>query len=266
MNPVIFRLASRRIMLIGLLLACATAYGQQAEFIWSEEYGDGSRIILSTYRNGAWSAGEDVVRDQSWNILPTLGTNSKNHKLAVWSTVAQSERSVLKYSLKTGSGWQAPQILTDRLLTNLAPVFVFDHQDVGWVFWSANNGDDDDIYVSRFIAGQWTEPQSVNDDNDVPDILPEAGMDEAGNIWVSWQTLADYTYIEVSKTFDQASHEKMPSSNSISAQQIQQLKSRSQLQHQRQPPESFKSMGRASIHFAKDRRLPVRAVESKLYP
>lgn len=257
---------TRSIVACLLLSICNSVYGQQAEFIWSEEDQIGSRILLSTYQNGVWSAGESIVEDQSWNILPTLGTNSKNNKLAVWSTIGQGERSILKYSMNTGGGWQDPQVLTDKLLTNLAPVIVFDDEDVGWVLWSANDGDDDDIYMSRFISGRWTEPQRVNEDNDVPDILPEAGMDNAGNIWVSWQTLADDTYVEVSKTFAKTSHLKMHSSNSMSEQQIEQIRLRSNLQHQLQPPAFYKSMGRASFHFPNDRYLPARAVESSLLP
>jgi len=239
------------------------AWGQQAEFVWSEENETGSRIILSVYQNGVWQPGENIVEDENWNLLPTLGADSKNHKLAVWSMV-EDERSILKYSIERDGQWQAAQVLTDQMTTNLAPVVVFDNKDICWVFWSANNGDDDDIYMSTLTTGKWSPPVRVNDDNDGPDILPEAGLDDAGNVWVSWQTLTGDGYVSVSKSFSASDKKTNRISNSMNIQQIEQLKSRSKSDQSMQPPAFFKSLGRASFYFPGDRKRPTRSVNGNL--
>lgn len=250
-------------MCLCLLLMYTFAYGQEAEFIWSEDDQSTSRILMSTYKNGTWLPSEKIIEDQNWNLLPTLGINSKNHKLAVWSMV-DDNRSMLKYAINLGDGWQSAQVLSDQMLTNLAPVIVFDTTDVCWVFWSANNGTDDDIYMSRYKLGKWTDPILIHEDNDVPDILPEAGLDDAGNIWVSWQVLTDSGYVETGKSFETTTDSRIQTAGSIGIQQIQQLKSRSSPDHQISPPPFFKSLGRASFLFPNDKKRPTSTVQGTL--
>lgn len=259
----IFRQNKTTPVIFCLLLVCTIAYGQEAEFIWSEEDQYGTQILMSTYRDGVWQPGEKIIDDTNLNILPTMGMNSKKQKLAVWSAVSETG-SILKYSVKSGDSWQASQILTNQMSTNLAPVVVFDNNDICWVFWSANNNNDDDIYMSRLTTGTWSLPVRVNDDNDDPDILPEAGMDDSGNVWVSWQTLTGDGYVNVSKSFSANDKKIMRISNSISIQQIEQLKSKSNSDHSMQPPAFFKSLSRASFYFPGDNKRPSRTVKGNL--
>ena len=244
-----------------LIFLVTPAVAQTAEFVWSEDSLNGSKILLSEYENGQWQPAENVVEDSNWNILPTLGSSSKNQKLAVW-TMLEGDKSSLKYSIKKAGKWTAPRLLTDVLQTNLAPVVVFDNRDVCWVFWSANNGDDDDdIYMSRFSKGNWSAPEQVNAPNDVPDILPEAGLDEAGNVWVSWQSLSDEGYVDVTRSFEQSSQRGLSPAQAMNMSKIKQLKSRSNSTHGMQPPESFNSLGRASFHFPGDKQRPSKTVQ-----
>ena len=264
MNKVnLFIKTTSKLCAVLALSLSAQVYAQQAQFVWSEDGANGSRLLISEYNNGNWKPGEVIVEDSHWNLLPALGADSKNDKMVVYSTI-ESNGSVLKYAMKRGQNWESPQVLSNTMKTNLAPVVVFDDSDVSWVFWAANNGDDDDIYVSRFINGAWSEPQMVNEDNNVPDILPEAGQDEAGNIWVSWQSLTDNGYETRTKSFAKRSSLKMSAAQGMSLQQIQQSKSRSDLTHQMAPPKEFKSRGRASFYFPDDKQRPSKAVKGNL--
>lgn len=251
------------IVLCQSLLLSTIASAQQAGFIWSEEHDRGSRIILSMFQDGAWQPGRSIVDDDNWNMLPTLGADSNNRNLAVWSVV-EDQRSVLKFSTESDGQWQPAQVLTTQMSTNLAPVFVFDNSDTGWLFWSANSDDDDDIYMSQYTSGTWSSPVRVHEENNRPDILPEAGMDDSGNVWVSWQTLTDEGYIVRTRSFSAGSRKMMDVRNSISKQQLEQLKSRSAIQHTVSPPPYFKSLGRASFYFPDDRIRPTRTVKGNL--
>ena len=243
--------------------ACTVVYGQDAEFIWAEDGQNSSRIVLSTFKDGAWQPGEKIIEDENWNLLPTLGADSGENKIAVWSTV-EADRSLLKYTIKRQGQWLPAKILTDTLKTNLAPIVVFDSNDVCWVFWSANDDDDDDIFMSKFEAGVWLTPERVNSDNDVPDILPDAGMDNNNNIWVSWKTLTDDGYVTTSKSYSKFNSQKMARSQALSVQQIEQIKSRSILDHPIQPPPFFKSLSRASFYYPDDKKHPTRVIQGNL--
>ena len=94
--------------------------------------------------------------------------------------------------------------------------------------------------------------------------LPEAGMDDSGNVWVSWQTLTGDGYVNVSKSFSANDKKIMRISNSISIQQIEQLKSKSNSDHSMQPPAFFKSLSRASFYFPGDNKRPSRTVKGNL--
>ena len=246
-----------------LLIFSPHIWAQDAQFIWAEDDSNGSRILLSQHKNGVWQPAEKIVDDNKLNILPTIGSDQKGHKLAVWSMVDGSN-SVLKYSIKHGTRWSTPRVLADEMSTNLAPTVVFDSNDVCWVFWSANNNDDDDIYVSKFAAGVWSQAKMVNADNDVPDILPEAGLDDNGNIWVSWQQLQENEYVEVTKSYERLSRKVMSSRNAVSMKQIKQMKLHSEARNPLKPPSFFKGRSRATMHFPNDHSRPLRSVIGNL--
>lgn len=254
-----------KFLLITSLLTLFSVPGlaQQAEFIWTEEDENGGRILLSEYKNGGWQPGEVVVDDGEFNILPALGADNKGRRIAVWSTI-ERDKSLLKFTWQVNGRWQKPKVLSDQMTTSLAPALVVDNNDTPWVFWAGNNGDDDDdIYMSRYSSGQWTGPERVNDDNAVPDILPEAGLDEGGNVWVSWQELTQAGYVELSMAYEVATKRQMAASKAMSTQQVRQLKALSDLENPMQPPAFFNSRGRASLYFPNDRKRPSRAVQGK---
>jgi len=236
------------IFIFTLLLTTSSALANEAEFIWAEDHPDGSRIYTSEYREGEWQEKTLIADGENLNFLPALGSDSKANRLAVWVTVDANGDSVLKFSFKREGDWQYPRILSNLFKTNLAPVIIFDSQDRAWVFWSANDGNDDDIYMSHQANNHWTQPVEINSDNDVPDILPKAGLDESDNIWVSWQQLQDdMTYREVSK--------KLVDGQWIGSQKHQ-IKSH---EDKREfdlltPPPFFQGGSRATFHFPNNKR------------
>ncbi len=246
-----------------LLFFNSHIWAQEAEFIWAEDDNKGSRILLSQHENGSWQPAEKIVDDNKLNILPTIGSDSKGQRLAVWSVV-DGASSLLKYSIKHGNQWSEPQILSNSMSTNLAPVVVFDSNDIGWVFWSANNGADDDIYVSKLAGGIWSSAEIVNEENDTPDILPEAGLDDNGNIWVSWQQLQENEYIEVTKSYQRYSRRQMLPQNAVTMQQIKQMRQRSNSTNSFEPPNFFKGRSRATMYFPNDRNRSSKPVKGNL--
>ena len=245
-----------------ILFKSSFVFAQDAEFIWAEDGINGSQIYMSQHKNGAWQPAEKIVDDNNLNILPAIGSDAKGQHIAVWSMV-DGAKSILEYSIKRGNSWTKPAVLADQMTTNLAPIEVFDSNDVCWVFWSANDGGDDDIYVSKFIKGSWSAPERVNEDNDTPDILPEAGLDDNGNIWVSWQQLQEDGYVEVSSSFETNNRRKMASLRATKMQTIKQLKLRSEFENPIKPPSNFSSRSRATMYFPNDKKRPSKAVKGK---
>ncbi len=191
--------------LLMLVMAASPLLAADAEFIWAENDFLGSTLYMSTYQDGAWGEKEPIFSDENLNILPALGSDSEGEHLAVWVTLDPHGRSVLKYSRQEGNSWTEPEILWDGFKENLAPVVLIDTADTPWVFWSANDGDDDDIYMSCYTGDSWSAPRQVNEENDVPDILPQTGLNQSGEIVVRWQQLGDDgLYRQMTATFGAA--------------------------------------------------------------
>jgi len=188
------------IFIINCVLLCLTSSSYGAELIWSETSDEGSTIYRSKYRNASLVKRITVMHDGNLNILPAISTSKNGSTIIVWSRLT-SKGSVLDYILTPAEGRETRGTFKTDMATNLAPVIIHDNNNIPWLFWSANNGRDDNIFFSRFISKKWQEPIQINTKNSVPDILPEAGVTKDGTVWVSWQQLSNNSYIELTKTF-----------------------------------------------------------------
>ncbi len=190
------------IMVLQVLVATvSTSLAADAEYIWAENDFSGSTLYMSSYRNGSWGKKELIFADGNLNILPALGSDSGGNHLAVWVTLLANDRSVLKYSWREDNGWTEPAILRDSFKENLAPVVLFDAVDMPWIIWSANDGNDDDIYAVSYANEIWSLPLRLNTDNEVPDILPQVRLGLSDDIIISWQQLGkDDLYRQMTAT------------------------------------------------------------------
>jgi hypothetical protein len=230
-----------------LLTVSSPVFAVDAEFIWAETDTVGSTLYISQYQDGVWGEKEAIVSNENFNVLPALGSDAFGDHLAVWVVMQNDGRSSLEYSFKRQESWSNPQILSHAFTENLAPVILFDTFNIPWVFWSANNGDNDDIYMTSFSGGTWNQIKKVNDDNSVPDILPKAWLDESGDIVVSWEQLQpDMTYLEVSrKIIDSLSGHTSKFSGIYRKNKTKGVSGQAELIS----PPPFKINSRATLHF-----------------
>ncbi|MDY7093917.1 MAG: hypothetical protein SX243_13175 [Acidobacteriota bacterium] len=87
-------------------------------------------------------------------------------------------------------GWSAPETVAESAEGTqiaLAGAAIADGSSA--VVWSAFDGTDDEILVSRWEGQSWSAPQRVADDNEVPDIVPAVAWVGSGAdrvLTVSW--------------------------------------------------------------------------------
>ena len=243
----------------------ARAEVSMAEFCWSEEFEGGSRIVHSTYRAGAWGGKRTVHSDGDLNILPSIAAAPNGDLVVVW-TAFDRNRFSLKYSLGYGTGpelnWSAARVLTDKLSTNLAPLVIHDRSSTFWVFWTANDGDDDDVYQSRLGAGGWSPPVRVHAQNKTPDILPLAGLSESGAMWLRWDRLQGNLIGRESTVFVISPDDAV--TPNFGEEQIEELRQRQLAVLRLDPPPAFRSRSRASMYLAEDPLLPARLFDGNL--
>ena len=236
-------------VLILLLAVNSVVIG--AELIWSEVKNNGSAIYSSVYKEGAWGEKKKLVSDNNLNILPTLSESNSGKKMIVWSRILQ-EGSNLNYTVIDTQGNQKRGSLETPFATNLAPVVIHDSNNTPWLFWSANDGGDDDIYMSRFVSERWTKSIRVNEENDVPDILPEVGMDKNGCVWVSWMQMNNDKYVELAKSFGKSMSSSGCGHQSTVVQQRGQIRKTSKELGPIEIPDHIKPTGRATFFYKDD--------------
>lgn len=223
----------------------------EAELVWSEEQKQGISIQYAAYINGKWQTPQTLINDGEVNILPTLTSDTSQNKLMVWVVLEQDNVSTLYYKFKTAGNWGKIRRFPFNFKTNLAPVVVCDKENVFWLFWAANNGNHDDIYSSCWKDGHWNSPVKMNKDNSVPDILPDAWLDQVGRVWVSWQQMdSEGNYHQMRRG---VKNSKRTGDVEMTATQRGQRRERAEsFDHSMRLPDNFKTKGRSVIHFPKD--------------
>ncbi len=247
-----------------LLVVTFSSYAaSQAAFVWAEDDSKGSRIFLSHHVDGQWQAKQTIIDNQQLNILPAVGIDKNNNQLVVWSTVTRKGSSLYYRQLSNGK-WNEPGILTNKLSTNLAPVIVYDLDTRPWVFWAGNDGADDDIYFSQLTQTGWSEPYRVNTGNKIPDILPEAGLDDFGNVWVTWKRLNGNQYDDEFEVFDLVKHKPGAASNLFDVETIRRYQARVELEYPLEPPVIFNARSRATMYFPDEQNSPTKLFDGNL--
>lgn len=182
-----------KVLLALVLLSSQVVLAQEAQYIWSEENTQSTQIKVSDYINQKWAEPQTITDDKLLNLLPTIAVDSQGNQLAVWTTAQEDTSTVLRFSKKTTSEseWADAQIINSAFQTNLAPSLTFDQNDIAWLAWSANNGDNDEIYAATFNGDSWTQATLVHDANDDADAIPQISMTSSNKPQVQWLRLVN---------------------------------------------------------------------------
>jgi hypothetical protein len=82
--------------------------------------------------------------------------------------------------------WSEAVAVTEKGGDLYKPAVAVDGAGRVWVFWSANNGANFDLYARSFEAGKGGKTLKLTSDRG-PDIAPVAATDAKGRVWVAWQ-------------------------------------------------------------------------------
>src|SRR5262245_28043780 len=82
--------------------------------------------------------------------------------------------------------WSEAVAVTEKGGDLYKPAVAVDDSGRVWVFWSANQGGNFDLYARSFEAGKGGRTVKLTSDRG-PDIAPVAATDAKGRVWVAWQ-------------------------------------------------------------------------------
>ena len=185
MNAIVSR--SLAVSLIAVVLS-TPLLAAQAELLWANNR-TGHEIMITRYVDQQWSEVESIYQSDNPITSVAMTTDLDGSKIVIFSEVFKTRTVLMKMQMHPQAKiWSKAKLFVDFAKENLAASLVTDAANTVWVFWSANNGDLDDIYFSRRTSLGWSPPQRVNEKNDVPDIKPQASINTKGDVEVNWQT------------------------------------------------------------------------------
>ncbi len=163
-----------------LLVLAARWHGARAE-IWAQRRGA-----------GGWRPARPQRLPGLSNHHPALAAGHR----AVWATwLAIDERGTARV---VAAEWNGRQLGAAEELPLAGtgpglPAIALDADDNPVVVWSAFDGTDTEIWVSRRHDGGWALPQPLSN-NDVPDELPDIGRGADDRLLVSWSSFSPTGY------------------------------------------------------------------------
>ena len=188
---------------MGILRADNRDVDIDAEIFWIDR-GMQKDIMLSRLESDAWSKPEPVYSTENPITSLAVATDLDGATVLIW-TERLKIKTVLMHSQRFSQqqGWSKAELFSDFGKENFAASMVVDRANRIWLFWAANHGDLDDIYMVRRNLNGWSEPLRIHPANAVPDIRPQAQLNQHGNIYVEWQSYSfdESDYLSVNREF-----------------------------------------------------------------
>ncbi|MBI3697769.1 MAG: DUF3604 domain-containing protein [Acidobacteria bacterium] len=140
------------------------------------------RVMVRTFRNGAWTAGEEVT-PQPADIFRTAVAEDGEGGLWVFWSERENDRWHIRARQKKGGGWQAPIRLTDAG----SNIFHRAASGGGCVFltWQSFRDGQSDIYFRALEGGAWAPEQRVSE-SPANDWEPAVAAAPDGSAFLAW--------------------------------------------------------------------------------
>lgn len=176
------------VVLIGLFSPSLFAANDDIALVWQAQGKKSYDIFYSNFVNGEWTPPFAVTQNKLNDATPAIIGDAQGNHWVMWSEANGEVATSLKYRVKEAGidSWGDPKLFETGLENNSMPSLLRDETGQIWCFWAGVDGEDDEIYYSRFIAGKWQKPSRLNpNDNQVPDILPQPTI-KNGKPSVAW--------------------------------------------------------------------------------
>ena len=189
------QLSRKKFSLVAILMAAMSffssslhAVNDDIALVWQAQGEKSFDIFYSNFVNDEWTEPFAVTQNKLNDATPAIVGDAQGNHWVMWSEANGELATSLVYRVKEAgeNSWSDPKVFETGLESNSLPSLLRDKSGQIWCFWAGVDGEDDEIYYSRFIAGKWQKPTRINpQDNKVPDILPQPTLKD-GKPSVTW--------------------------------------------------------------------------------
>ena len=158
--------------------------------VWSVDTGQSSDLYYSRWIGDQWLPARSLHVDAvTWDSFPSLAVAADGTPWVAW-TSADETQGRLYISRWVGSRWSTPVEVPTGASSRPRQAVLAAAPDGGfWLAWVGFDGNDDEIYASRWDGLTWSTPERVGDDDADPlayDTHPRLAVSEDGVAWLVW--------------------------------------------------------------------------------
>ncbi len=265
--------------------------GGKAVWAWADKSGSEHAIFISRQAGETWDKPQKISTNEGFNVVPAVVNTSGDDLMVVWSNFTGRQAQLRYRQVKDGL-WSEEKEYYTGLSSNMAPAVAVDGAGKIWVVWAGFNGISDEIYYTTWDGTAFATATAITANN-VPDILPVLGIDDAtGTPWVQWQQYSQKGYVKYESTWNGSAWSEpllVPTAESSTAGQVstetttrsvvikkaststgdatagmQTLSAATANQLEIEIPEFITNLGSASIHIPgySVQSLPIRSIET----
>lgn len=175
--------------------------GGRAVWAWAGESGNDNAIFISRQTGDAWEQPQKISTNDGVNIVPSVANPAADDLMVVWSSFIGGQAQ-LRYRQMLNGQWTEEKEYYTGLSSNMAPSVVVDRTGTIWLVWAGFNGISDEIFYTRWDGNDFATATPLTS-NDVPDIQPVLGIDEAaGNPVVQWLHFSENGYVKLESSWN----------------------------------------------------------------
>jgi lysophospholipase L1-like esterase len=167
--------------------------------VWTQSGPEGSSIRHGFLMEDSIAPILEISRETDAFSAPDLDFDAASDAWIAW--VGRKNGRALVFVAETAGGrtWVINGRLTASALQPRVPATPA--QGI-WVFWTGRDRGRDEICASRYRAGSWSEPMSLNKDDAVPHLGVSAALDAHGFPWAVWSEYDGRAYKIFSASWD----------------------------------------------------------------
>jgi len=168
---------------------------QIAAMVAAEQGQYSQDITYRSYNGKLWTKPFFITNNRLNSATPAITADAKGNIWVMWSE-ANAKATELRYRIKNkeNATWGEIKTFETGFGNNALPALITDKQGVLWSFWASVDGEDDEIFYSRYQSGSWDKPQRIAPDNKVPDIEAKVVLSEGGKPVVNWKSFDMTTF------------------------------------------------------------------------
>ncbi|MBN1521304.1 MAG: hypothetical protein JW928_02125 [Candidatus Aureabacteria bacterium] len=139
---------------------------------YAAEKGAQTQIFIQQFKDGEWQEPVQGTDSASYNNAPTIAVGPDQSVWVAWSGFDNISTSIYAKKYNDGKWSDECRVSIPDAFEDSQPSLDIRPEGTPVIVWAGHDGMDDEILISSFTDGNWSNEEQVNIPNQTPDIDP----------------------------------------------------------------------------------------------